>query len=68
MSKNLNTWIKELKTNLENKGYVKDIPMNVFKTEFMILSGYGKQKINEWVDNFKMCELITINDNKINFQ
>lgn len=67
MAKNLNTWIFELKTNLEKKGYTKDIPINVFRSEFMILSGYNKNKVIEWVDNFNTCGIINIKDDKVNF-
>lgn len=68
MAKKLTTWINEIKNNLKNKGYTKDIPIDVFKTEFMILSGYNKSKVNEWVNNFNLCKLINIKDDKVNFQ
>ena len=68
MPKSLNTWIKEMKESLQIKGYNKDIPLEVFRSEFMILSGYSKNKVIEWVDNFKICKLITIKNNKVNFQ
>lgn len=67
MAKKLTTWINEIKNSLEQKGYTKDIHIDIFKTEFMILSGYNKSKVNEWVENFNMCKLITIKDNKVNF-
>lgn len=63
MSKSLNKWINEMKISLNTKGHNNKIPLDVFKTEFMILSGYNKKKVNEWVDNFKICKLIDINDN-----
>jgi len=68
MPKNLITWINEIKTNLEAKGYTKNIPTTVFKAEFMILSGYGKDKVNEWFENFKMCKLIEEKEGKVIFQ
>lgn len=68
MSKNLNTWVQEIKTSLNNKGYNnKDISLEVFRSEFMILSGYGRIKTAEWVDNFYLCGLIDIEDNKVRF-
>lgn len=67
MPKSLNTWIEELKTNLKNKGYEHDIPLDVFKSEFMIISGYNRTKVTEWVDNFKFVKLINIKGNKVNF-
>jgi hypothetical protein len=68
MPKNLVTWMNEMKASLKNKGYTKDIPLSIFKSEFMILSGYSKKKVNEWVDNFKNCKLISIKEDKVNFQ
>lgn len=68
MPKSLNSWINELKSSLESKGYTKDIPLDIVRTEFMILSGYGRKKTVEWVDNFKSCKLITITGDKVNFQ
>lgn len=68
MPKSLTTWIKEIKSSLENKGYKKDIPLDIFRSEFMIISGYSKKKVIEWVDNFKICKLIIIKDDKVNFQ
>lgn len=61
------TWMKEMQDILRFKGYKNDIPLDVFKKEFMILSGYSVKKVNEWTDNFKLCNLITIKDNKVNF-
>ena len=68
MPKSLTTWIKELKNILNMKGYTKDIPVDVFRSEFMIISGYGRKKVVEWVDNFKFCDLISINDDKVNWK
>ena len=68
MPKNLNNWINDLEASLEQKGYKKDIPLDVFRSEFMILSGYNKNNVIKWVDNFKICKLISINDDKVNFQ
>ena len=68
MSKNLNTWIKEIEASLEQKGCIKDIPLNTFQIEFMIISGYSKNKVTEWVNNFKICKLIDIKDNIVNFK
>ena len=68
MSKSLNTWIKEIKYNLTQKGYTKDIPLDVFRSEFMILSGYSRNKVIELVDNFKLCKLISIKEDKVNFE
>lgn len=67
MAKSLSTYVKELKTNLENKGYKKDIPLDVFRSEFMIVSGYNRKKVIEWVDNLKLCKLITVKDDLVNF-
>lgn len=68
MPKNLNTWISELKESLSKKGYKKDIPLDVFNVEFMVISGYGKKKVIEWIDNFSICKLITIENNKVNWK
>jgi len=67
MAKSLITWIKEIKQYLEAEGKNKDIPINDFYSAFMILSGYNKRKIKEWTNNFKTCNLISINDDKVNF-
>ena len=67
MSKSLNTWINEIKESLRSKGYKKDIPLDIFKAEFMILSGYSRKKVIEWTDNFNICKLIKISNDKVNW-
>jgi hypothetical protein len=67
MAKNLINWINEIKNSLAHKKYTQDIPLDVFRNEFMILSGYNRQKVVEWVSNFEFCGLININDDKVNF-
>jgi hypothetical protein len=68
MSKSLNKWIEEMKNSLKNKGYTKEIPYDVFCSEFMILSGYSKDKVIEWVNNFNTCKLISIKDNIVHWK
>ena len=68
MSKSLTKWINELKNSLQQKGYQNNIPYEIFCSEFMILSGYSKKKVVEWVENFNTCKLITIKDNKVQWK
>jgi len=68
MAKGLDTWMKEMKEALKKQGYTKDIPINVFKAQFMVLSGYNKNKVNEWINNFEFCKLIDINGGVVNFK
>ena len=68
MPKNLTTWINEMKESLDKQGYKSDIPINVFKAQFMVLSGYGRNKVNEWINNFEYCKLIEIKDGVVNFK
>jgi hypothetical protein len=68
MPKRLDTWVNEIKAGLELKGYKKDIPFDLVKAEFMIHSGYGKKKTIEWINNFRMCRLILVEDDKVNFK
>jgi len=68
MAKSLITWMKEIKQGLDSKGHTKDIPLDVFRAEVMILSGYNRTKVIEWINNFELCKLITIKNNIVNWK
>ena len=59
--------LNKIKASLKSKGYVKDIPVDVFGVEIMIVIGTGKKKAIEWVENFQMMNLIKKDGNVINF-
>lgn len=59
--------IKEIRLSLVEKGFKKDIPVEVWNAEFMCITGYGKQKVVEWTDNFILIKLITVKEGKVNF-
>lgn len=67
MPKSLDTWIKDIREGLEQKGENKNITVDDFKAEFMIQSGYSMKKVNEWYENFKLCKLIKEKGNNIEF-
>jgi hypothetical protein len=58
----------KIKSNLETKGYKKNIPIDVFGVEIMLVLGAGKNKTVQWIANFETMGLITKNDNKISFR
>jgi len=59
--------VRGIKYGLEERGLKKNIPLQLFYTEFMLQSGYGKKKILEWTENFKILKLITVVDGEVNF-
>lgn len=67
MAKKPENLIKEIKMELADKGYVKDIPLDVWYAAFMIKTGYGKNKMHEWTENFELVKLIEVKDHKLNF-
>ena len=69
MPRRLDTIIKEIRTNLEKNNLpTHNIPTNIFKIELMIITGYNKKKVNEWLENMKLCKLITEENEIINFK
>ena len=70
MSRKPENIINDIKSSLIDKGYKKDIPLDVWYAEFMYQTGYGKRKIREWTDNFELIKLINIDYNKkvMNFE
>jgi len=68
MAKSMRTWIDEMKTSLSSQGYDKNIPLDVFNREFMILSGYKRSTVIRWVNDFKFLNLIDIEDGVVNFK
>lgn len=67
MAMNLNKQIKKIRESLENKKYKKDIPLEVFKKELMILYGMRRKKVNEWTVNYEFLGFITIKEGFVNF-
>ena len=67
MAMNLNKQIKKIRESLENKKYKKDIPLEVFKKELMILYGMRRKKVNEWTVNYEFLSFITIKEGFVNF-
>ena len=67
MAMNLNKQIKKIRESLENKKYKKDIPLEFFKKELMILYGMRRKKVNEWTVNYEFLGFITIKEGFVNF-
>ncbi|GAH42722.1 unnamed protein product [marine sediment metagenome] len=64
MARNLRKVIKDIQAELEEK---QNVPINDFKKAFMIVSGYGKNKINEWTWQFEELDLIKISGGIVTF-
>jgi len=60
--------IKDIKDSLHEKGYKKDIPLEIWYAEFMYQTGYGKRKIREWTENFELIHLISSDGKVMNFE
>ena len=68
MAKSMRTWIEEMKIALLDAGHKKDIPIDVFRREFMIISGYKRETTIQWINDFVFLNLISIDeDGKVNF-
>jgi len=63
MARNLRKQLKNIKEELKT---TQNIPINDFKNAFMITSGYGKNKVNEWTQHFVDLKLIQINGEVVN--
>lgn len=61
--------IGKVRESLIGKGYEKDIPIEIFGKELMLMFGMRKQKAVEWTHTFEEVNLIKIDDinNKVNF-
>lgn len=59
--------LNNIKISLNQKGYIKDIPLPVFYAEFMVQTGYGQNKVREWAENFELIKLIEIKNKTMNF-
>jgi len=62
MSVNLRKQLTNIQKELKTKN---NIPITDFKTAFMITTGYGKQKVNEWTQTFYELGLIDIQNGEI---
>ena len=67
MAYNMYKQIGKIRESLTNKGYEKDIPIEIFGKELMLIFGMRKQKAVEWTNTFEEVTLIKIDDNKVNF-
>ena len=67
MPKKPEKMLEEIKQYLAEKGFAENIQMENWQAAFMIKTGYGRNKIYEWTENFELMKLITTKDQKINF-
>ena len=67
MAYNMYKQIGKIREALESKGYKKDVPLNVFCTELMLIFGMRQQKAIEWSHTFEIVKLIKIEDDIVNF-
>ena len=67
MAYNMYKQISKIRESLIGKGYEKDIPLEIFGKELMLIFGMRKQKAIEWTNTFSDVSLIKIEDGKVNF-
>lgn len=59
--------IGKIRESLNQKGYKKDIPIEIFDKELMLVFGMRKKKAIEWSKTFAEVDLIKVKDNVVNF-
>lgn len=67
MAYNMYKQIGKIRESLEGKGYIKDVPLEMFCRELMLIFGMRKKTAIEWANTFEDVKLININNNKVNF-
>jgi len=65
MAKKPEKILMEIKEYLEEKGYKDGIPLEDWYAAFMIKTGYGKNKIYEWTENFELMKLVTVKNQTV---
>lgn len=59
--------IGKIRESLKNKGYEKNIPLDIFCRELMLIFGMRKKKAIEWSHTFEDVQLVKIEDNTVVF-
>jgi len=67
MAFNMYTQLPRVKEYLSEKGYTKDIPVDVFWQSLMILFGMKRRTAENWVRNFNVVDLIVVKEGLVNF-
>lgn len=67
MAKKPENILKEIREYLSERGHAEDISLEHWYAAFMIKTGYGKNKIHEWTENFELMKLIKVENQKVNF-
>ena len=67
MAYNMYKQIGKIRESLENKGYKKDVPLEIFCRELMLIFGMRKNTAIKWSCTFEDVELIKISNNMVNF-
>lgn len=69
MAYNMYKQISKIRESLEDKEYKKDIPLEIFGRELMLMFGMRKKTAIEWTQTFEDVNLIKINNdtNTVNF-
>lgn len=66
MAYNMYKQIGKVRESLINKGYKKDIPLEIFCRELMLMFGMRKKKAIEWTNTFEDVNLIKVENNIVN--
>jgi len=67
MAYNMYKQIGKIRESLKNKGYEKNITLEIFCTELMLIFGMRQQKAIEWSHTFEIVKLIKIEDDTVTF-
>ena len=67
MAYNMYKQISKIRESLETKEYKKDIPLEIFGRELMLMFGMRKKKAIEWIYIFEDVNLIKIENECINY-
>ena len=59
--------IDKIKQDLYNRGYDKDIPLDIFGKTLMVLFGMKKITAQNWIKNFETVDIIKVSNYKVNF-
>ena len=67
MAYNMYKQIGKIRESLKDKEYEKNIPLDIFCRELMLVFGMRKKKAVEWSHTFEDVGLIKIEDDTVNF-
>ena len=67
MAYNMYKQIGKIRESLEDKGYEKNISLEIFCRELMLIFGMRKKKAIEWLHTFEDVGLIKVEDDTIVF-